>query len=807
MKILADFYLYNYKEENIEYNINTNLSLIISNVHKFIKEYDKEIDFNKLVTKWNELNAFLEKYGDIPLFKLLRIQKKFKICYGGYIKFRIIYNKIEQMIIFQSNDFIINNKNHNAFYSIYNHILKYLSLEDIINLSLVNKYSYNIIIHNKIFNTNIYFKNNCDNEEEEKEKKIIDFNKFFGGPSYNLYEVKKLGMYIGKKYIYLLIQSMETYNVEIMRLNKNNIDKHEIIFRDEWTNYYMFNNVIYQLKYSTEKVKLNKINKNEDDITFISINVSKLGDNFDSEYFYNFKETNEIFVVSSELKIYKLNHKKKKLNLYFDESKKYKIFKKFVNVCKIRLYNKYYVFIKNILFLSLMKFFIYDILNKKLIICFPEIRGVELIQKINMFYYVVDYRNIYLLSDKNFEIKYQFKKYHNDFCMNQLLITDSFLNNMQRTINDYIPNNWIISQNNNNSKYKNLFLKNLFFKFNENYLCSDYYNDEKALYIKLIAIKPNSVNKGNNKSFLNLNTIRIEMQKFIKTIKFEENIKEKFKKEIIRNTKCHLFFNGLNDLIINVNEYFWIYNYNSQYDSEKDVIINNNLNIINDENDKKFILNKYNKICIKTNDIIRYHNIVFYGKIFIVWKQKSLKIIYYNLNNNDEYEKEKNESKKKFNKNIKVLLLEDIEDESKDIYIETPIFLFHSFNKLFLISSFSEENKTYDLYEINIVNDKVILNKIFLIEMNKKEIIQKDEILMYAKFILDLKYLVIFTSHAIYLFKNDNKENNIYKEIKRKKHYIIGYFNVRQLNDEETCFMTQDDREKKCMFFDVFPWI
>ena len=177
------------------------------------------------------------------------------------------------------------------------------------------------------------------------------------------------------------------------------------------------------------------------------------------------------------------------------------------------------------------------------------------------------------------------------------------------------------------------------------------------------------------------------------------------------------------------------------------------------------------------------------------------------MNKKDEYEKENSESKKKFNQNVKVLLLEDIEDESKDIYIETPIFLFHSFNKLFLISSFSEENKTYDLFEINIVNDKVILNKIFLIEMNKKEIIQKDEILMYAKFILDLKYLVIFTSHAIYLFKNDDKQNNIYKEIKRKRHYIIGYFNVRQLNDEETCFMTQDDREKKSMFFDVFPWI
>jgi hypothetical protein len=315
-------------------------------------------------------------------------------------------------------------------------------------------------------------------------------------------------------------------------------------------------------------------------------------------------------------------------------------------------------------------------------------------------------------------------------------------------------------------------------------------------------------NKNNDKSFLNINTIRIEMKKFIKTIQFGDNIKEKLKKEIIRNTKCHLFFNGLNDLIINVNEYFWIYKYNPQYDNEKNNIINkNSINIINDGNDKKCILSKYNKICIKTNEIIRHHNIVFFGKIFIVWKQKSLKIIYYNLNKKDECQKENSESKKKFNQNVKVLLLEDIEDESKDIYIETPIFLFHSFNKLFLISSFSEENKTYDLFEIDIDKDKVVLINNFLVEMNKKENIQKDEILIYAKFILDFKYLVIFTSYAIYLYNKNNDKNNIYKEIKRKRHYIIGYFNVRQLNEEETCFMTQDDRTKKSLFFNVFPWI
>ena len=195
MKIIANFYFYNSKKENIEYDKNTTLSILIKDSNIFIKEIDKNIDFDKLVTKWNDLNIFLEKYGDIPLFKLLKIQKKFKICYGGYIKFNIIYKNIEQFTSFENNN-IINDTNKNQLFLIYNYILKYLSNEDISNLSLVSKDSYNVIKNYKIINEDIFLKNNCDNADE-KEKKLINFNKFFGGPSYNLYEVKKLGTYIG----------------------------------------------------------------------------------------------------------------------------------------------------------------------------------------------------------------------------------------------------------------------------------------------------------------------------------------------------------------------------------------------------------------------------------------------------------------------------------------------------------------------------------------------------------------------------------------------------------------------------------
>ena len=79
MKIFADFYYYNNKNENIFYDSNTKLSLIIKDSENFISLVDKNINLQSLVIKWSELYEILNKNGDIPLFKLLRIQKKFKL--------------------------------------------------------------------------------------------------------------------------------------------------------------------------------------------------------------------------------------------------------------------------------------------------------------------------------------------------------------------------------------------------------------------------------------------------------------------------------------------------------------------------------------------------------------------------------------------------------------------------------------------------------------------------------------------------------------------------------------------------------
>ena len=91
--------------------------------------------------------------------------------------------------------------------------------------------------------------------------------------------------------------------------------------------------------------------------------------------------------------------------------------------------------------------------------------------------------------------------------------------------------------------------------------------------------------------------------------------------------------------------------------------------------------------------------------------------------------------------------------------------------------------------------------------MNIDENISNDESIIFAKFILSQKYFVIFSSYALYLYKIDENNKNTYNQIKRKEHNIIGYFHVKELLEEETFFIVQDDRTKDCYFYDVSPWL
>ena len=162
MKIFAYFYFYNNKKENIPYNIDTKLSIIIKDVNEFLLASDKNINFENLVIKWSDLYELFKKNGDIPLFKLLKTSKKFKICYGGYVKFLVKYNSKVQSTIFKANNYAGVNK----FFLIFDFIMKYLTVEEKLKLSLINKYAYKKILEQKLFKADIYFENSCFDEEE-----------------------------------------------------------------------------------------------------------------------------------------------------------------------------------------------------------------------------------------------------------------------------------------------------------------------------------------------------------------------------------------------------------------------------------------------------------------------------------------------------------------------------------------------------------------------------------------------------------------------------------------------------------------
>ena len=53
------------------------------------------------------------------------------------------------------------------------------------------------------------------------------------------------------------------FNVNIFIYSKDN-KINEIILADEWTNDFMFNNIIYQIKYNNKKPRINKLNENKE---------------------------------------------------------------------------------------------------------------------------------------------------------------------------------------------------------------------------------------------------------------------------------------------------------------------------------------------------------------------------------------------------------------------------------------------------------------------------------------------------------------------------------------------------------------
>ena len=426
MKIIAIIH-YNNSNLKIEnFDVKTKLEIIIEQITKFIMKETPNIDYNNLIFKWSELENIKKIEGNISLRQLLRKNKRFKIGYGGYVRFEINYEKIE---IFSNSMMNIEMSKDKLFF--YFSVLSFLNNNEINILSQVNKKFYYIVKNYFLLFQNFSFDNYVD-KDKEKEKLLFEIKTNL---NYNDFNFNILNFYQSEKNIYLLIQSQFNYNVEILKLSKENKTK-EIIFTDEWTNYFMFNNMIYQIKYNKTKPRINKLNENKE-IKLIKIDVTSF-DNFTMCFFYYFKKENRSFILSSNMCLYNINNKKGKLQLIINLSNQYKKFIKFSELCKIREYIVFYKFIDEYFFISLKNFYLYNIMNKRLLNGFHNLRGVENVYKLSNFFYIRNYKNIYLLSIKTYEILYTIKRYNTNICINNYSEIDANLNFFQLNQNNIL---------------------------------------------------------------------------------------------------------------------------------------------------------------------------------------------------------------------------------------------------------------------------------------------------------------------------------------------------------------------------------
>ena len=737
MKIIAIIH-YNNSNLKIEnFDVKTKLEIIIEQITKFIMKETPNIDYNNLIFKWSELENIKKIEGNISLRQLLRKNKRFKIGYGGYVRFEINYEKIE---IFSNSMMNIEMSKDKLFF--YFSVLSFLNNNEINILSQVNKKFYYIVKNYFLLFQNFSFDNYVD-KDKEKEKLLFEIKTNL---NYNDFNFNILNFYQTEKNIYLLIQSQFNYNVEILKLSKENKTK-EIIFADEWTNYFMFNNMIYQIKYNKTKSRINKLNENKE-IKLIKIDLTSF-DNFTMCFFYYFKKENRSFILSSNMCLYNINNKKGKLQLIINLSNQYKKFIKFSELCKIREYIVFYKFIDEYFFISLKNFYLYNIMNKRLLNGFPNLRGVENVYKLSNFFYIRNYKNIYLLSIKTYEILYTIKRYNTNICINNYSEIDANLNFFQ------------LNQNNILSSKGEINIQKYFIKFDDDWYCYNYYNDDKYMTIFLI--------KKDKYKIIQEKKIQITMDKFIKNIEFKKETKEKYKREKIKKINPLIFMNGKGIIIINLGDNYYFF-----------------------QKTNELFLKKIKRINLKTNLIFNYHNIIVTSKYFIIWTEASYKILVYEIKEDSE---------------MKMLSMENIEDENENISLESPIFIFSKNDEIYLLSSYNSKYNSFLISKINITEDNINLCENIENHVILKSFLEKTrETIIFANFILQKKYLLIFSSTDIYLTKFDSISKTFITIYKRELK-IFGQIIIKQLNNSEFEYLVYEIKENKIIYFNFKKYI
>ena len=738
MRIIVNIFYNNSNLRIEDLNININLDDIIKKVKEFIVKETPNIDFKNLIEKWSELEDIKKNEGNISLRQLLRKNKKFKIGYGGYIKFEIYYEKIEVFTNLKIKDFQISKEKLNTYF----HIINYLNKDEINKLSQVSKKFYYIIKNYFILFQNVLYDNSL-RKEKEREKIISEIK---SNINYEEKQFNLLNYYQTEKNIYLLIQSSLNYNVDIIKYDKEKKTS-EIIFSDQWTNYFMYNNIIYQIKYDNKKSKINKLNENKE-IKLIIVKIT-INDYFSIKNFYYLKEENRSFILSTNMCLYDINNRKGKIKLTIDLSKQYKNYLEFSEHCKIREYNTFYKFINQLLFISLKSFYIYNIMNKRLLNHFPQIRGIEEVFKINTYFYIRNYRNIFLLSNDTYEILYTFNKYYSNLCINNFLEIDGNLNYFQTNQNNFIHNKG------------NINIQKNYIKFDDNWFCYNYYNNDKFLTFNMINIDEYKIIKEEK--------IQFRMDRFIKKLEFKKEIKEKIKKEIKSKIKPEIFMNGKGILIINLGEYYWFFKYS-----------------------KENYYQKFKRICLKTNLTFEYHNIIITSNYFIIWTDSSYKILFYEMKEDTD---------------MKMLSMENIEEENEVISLESPIFIYSYKDEIYLLSTFNSKYFSFLIHKIIFIDNEVQLignieNHVIL----KSFLINKDEKIIYCNFLLQKKYLIIFSSIYIYITKYDSISKS-FLTIFKKEFKTFGKIYIKQLNKSEYEYLIYDINNNKCKYLNIEKYI
>lgn len=769
MKIVSVCCYNNFNEINETFTLSTTLHEIIDYVNQFLKKHEPNININKIVLKHSELYNIFQVQPNTQLRYLIRNNNKYKICYGGYIKFTVTYNNIE---IFPNTKLTSISENNCSLYNNLSFITPFLPSEDIINLKQLNKSFYSFLFINSYLQSSyyicpntIFFSNNNDNAIINK----IPLSSYYTNYNYNI-----LGSFVSKEFIYLLIQSLLTYNVDLLKINKENFSSQEIIFTDEWTYYYMLNNILYQFKSSIlKKPTVNKLTGPNNEIKFISIKIMQ--NDFNIEYYYKY-QNNKLFILTKNKMLYSINNKKYKLINICDFSPHYNKFNTLYNNSKVRKYNEYYSFYDEYMFLSLNKFYIINIITGKTVYKESTVRNVNRVEYLGKkYFYIQNYEYVLLISKYTFTVEKCFKRNYTPFVVNCNLLCGNIVFNI-------IDNN--IIQRHLNNKAIVVYKKQFYIKFNSNYYCYNYYNTDKATYIKLISFN----NEEKKYSSCNEKVIQLTMDKFVKKIMKSDSYRKEFcylkenkmKTHLQENMKPKIFFNGFGDVVINIHEYYWFYKH-----------LNNNNDCVNIE--------KIKCICVKTHLTFEYYNVIFTKNIFYIWSEFSYKVLVFPL----EAEKE-----------MFMVNIENFDVNEHDDNQHSPLFIFNE-NKndtIYIMCSHLSQRRSMKIYAALLEEDKFIRT-----EINEEKYLEvffninNEDIILWTGFVYEKKYFVIFTNNSLYICKQDLVYKWKYIEICENKYIgnIIKLVKcyIQPLNEEKTMFVMNYYETGKCYLVDINKYI